>query len=172
MSHLLKVIKEEMIKAIPAIIYFIISFNFIAFTESLMLVDHHYVHISYLSATLGGVILGKFLVIINSTRWVEAFADKPLIYAIYWKIFLYGSLSFVFRILDMFFETWVKLHHANQALEHVLVSIQSSVFWSIQIWIVVLFIIYVSVTEFVNALGKDKINRILYGERSWHSPMN
>lgn len=166
MSHLLKTLKEEIIKAIPAMIYFSLSFNFIAFTESLMLVNRHYVHISYLSATIGGVIAGKFLIIINSTRLVKAFADKPLIYSIYWKIFLYGSLSFVFRLIDMFLETWAKLHHANEAFEHIVVSVQSSVFWSVQIWVFVLFVIYVYVTEFIKAIGKKKVHQILWGQVS------
>ena len=166
MSHLLKTLKEEIIKAIPAIIYFTLSFNFIAFTESLMLVDRHYVHISYLSATISGVILGKFSIIINSTRLVNAFSDRQLIYEIYWKIFLYGSLSLVFRIIDMFLETWAKLHHANEAFEHIVVSVQSSVFWSVQIWVFVLFVIYVYVTEFVKALGEENCNQILWGQAS------
>src|SRR5437867_58033 len=102
MLRILIKIKAEIIHAIPAILYFLVTFNLINYTERLMLRSIEPGFGSYLLATLGALLVGKLLIIVNSFSFINAFPRKPMIYNIVWKFFIYGLATILFRILEAF----------------------------------------------------------------------
>jgi hypothetical protein len=163
MSKILKWLKEEIISVIPAIVFFAIAFNLIVLTERLMLRNHLPGYLSYGLATLTALIVGKILIIINAFPFVNAFANKPLIYNILWKFFIYGSAVLLFRLIDNFIR--MVFHHDSTPFisHHLSHMIESPIFWAIQVWLLMVFIVYIVSTEFTRVLGKNKIEKILFG---------
>ena len=104
MNRIFKFIVEETIKVIPAIIFFAISFNLINFTQRLMHKPSTSAGSSYLTATIGALIVGKFILIVNQLPFINAFPKKPLLYNIVWKFTIYGSFALLFRIAEKFLD--------------------------------------------------------------------
>lgn len=162
MSRIMKKIKEEMLSVIPAIIFFLITFNLIVFTDNLLLRHTQTPAFSYGVATLAALIAGKFLLLVNTLPFVNAFPKKPLIYNILWKFFLYGSLAVLFRIADLLIHLSLELKNSNLVYAHLQIKLISPIFWALNVWLVMLFLIYVVTCEFVYVLGKKEVINILF----------
>lgn len=163
MISIIHKLKQETIHAIPGMIFFILAFNFIVLTESLMIEHHMVMPISYFAATVGGLIAGKFLIIVNSMPFINAFPNKPLIYNITWKLFIYGLFSFIFRILDIYLHLVFRKVDHTLILKELPIALTSPIFWSVQLWIIILLFIYVIVVEFTRVIGKAEMRRIIIG---------
>jgi len=163
MSRALKWMKEEIILAIPGIVFFAITFNLINLTEKLMFKPIGYGYVSFATATIGALLVGKLIIIANSLPFINAFPNKPLIYNIIWKFFIYGSLTLLFRVLEKLWH--LVYHYENMTVVcHLLKNtLTSPPFWAIQIWVLMLFAIYVVFSEYTRYLGKKKILQILLG---------
>lgn len=155
-------LKEEIIKVLPAIIFFMVSFNIIHFSDVLMLRAENLRYTSYMGATLGAIIAGKVVLIANSLPFINAFPKKPLIYNIFWKFFIFGVCALLAQFLDFLVK---QTYHVglNEALLHLGEMITKPMFWSVQIWVLFLFFIFVVFSEYMRVIGKDKVVKILIG---------
>ncbi len=157
-----EIIKGEIISILPVVIFFLIAFNLIVYTEDLMLKHYNAGYFSYMLATIGALIVGKFLIIVNYMPFINAFPNKPLIYNIIWKFFVYGSFAVLFRIVEKLIDLSFKYEHIPLIYSHLITILVSPVFWAIQIWLSMLLVIYVVTSEFMRVLGKSKINSLLF----------
>ncbi len=165
MHRIIVFLKEEFIKVIPAIIFFAIAFNLIVFTDNLLLHNRQMPQESYLTATFAALVVGKFLLIVNQFGFVNLFPQKPLIYNISWKIFIYGSLALLFRIVEKLFDFSFEYHHSKTITQHLANLMESPNFWAMQMWIFILFIVYVVACEFIRVLGAEKVKTLLLGNK-------
>ena len=166
MTKIFERIKEEIVSVIPAVIFFAISFNLLVFTEKLMIRHETPAYLSYALATFTALVVGKGLIIANKLPYLNAFIDKPLFYNIVWKFMIYGSFALVFRICDK--AAHIIIAHRGfamleQGIETVLVR---PTFWAIQIWLLILFSIYIVSIEFIRVLGKEKVKKIFFPAHS------
>jgi hypothetical protein len=164
--RLIKLLIREFINLIPALIYFIVTFNLIVLTENLMLRQYTNTYISYTLATIGALIAAKALLIINHIPYVNAFPKKPLMYNIVWKIFVFGILVLLIRILEKMLDFYFQFHNFQAAYFKIFHVVKTPTFWSIQIWIFLLFTFYIIASEFIRVIGKDKILKLLLGNRN------
>lgn len=163
MVHILKVLKDDFIRAIPAMIFFLITFNLINLTERLIEKPNDIGYTSYLTVSVGALIAGKFLIIMNSFNFINAFRHRPLIYNIVWKFCIYGIGILVFRIVDGFIEHLLRDGSAEIAYEQVMTRLASPGFWAIQTWLFMLFTAYIVTSDFISAIGKKQFRKMLLG---------
>lgn len=163
MKRILKFILKETIKIIPVVIFFILTFNLIVLSEKLMLKHHLPSYFTFTLATITALIVGKCLIIVNSLPFIDAFPHKPLIYNISWKFFIYGIFIFLFRMIDKAIHAYV--YEGKTTLVYVQLKniLTSSTFWAIQIWMLMVFLIYIVAAEFTRVLGKEKVKSLLFG---------
>jgi len=164
MARWFSVLKTEIIDVIPAIIYFCIAFNLIHYTVSLGLPAGSHTHFSYLTVSLGALILGKVLIIVNHFRFTNAFANKPLIYGILWKIFLYDFFTFFLWCLESFGDTFYHFNNAHFALYNLGEELLLPRVWATQFWLLWVLVGFVVASEFSRALGAHKMRKMLFGE--------
>ena len=165
MPRILKWLKEEIIRVLPAIVFFTIAFNLIVLTEKLMLRDETPGYFSYALATFAALIIGKILLIINAFPFINAFTNKPLIYNIVWKFLIYGSAALLFRLIDKFTHMAFAHDSSSFIFQHLSGALESPVFWAIQVWLLMVFVVYIVASEFIRVMGKDKVEKMLFGER-------
>jgi hypothetical protein len=164
-SKIFKIIVEETIRIIPAIIFFLIFFNLIAFTENLMVKQREAGYFSYGFATFGALIVGKFILIVNNLPFINLFPNRPLIYNISWKFFIYGLLALLFRIVERSVELIYHYENTHIVYSHLKKILDAPIFWAIQIWVLMLFIAYIVCCEFIRVLGKEEVTFILFKKR-------
>lgn len=163
MPNIFRTIRTEIRHSIPAIVYFIIAFNLIHFTEVLTLRPGEKSYFSYLTVTIGALVAGKMLILIDLLPFINAFPNKPLAYNITWKFCLYNLFILLFRIAEDFIHLLYDHHHFSTAWHILIERLSSSLFWAIQMWLVLVFFVYVVFSEFIRVLGRAKVKRMLFG---------
>lgn len=156
-------VKVESQILIPTIIYFLIAFMLIHFTQGLLLrsgVERYY---SYIDVLIGAVAVACLVVIINTISFMNIFHNKPLVYNIAWKFFIYSFLILLFRIVEFFFYYLFKTHNLVTAYFKLKSTLLSPIFWSIEMWLILTFFIYVTFNEFMRAVGREKIHSLFFG---------
>lgn len=170
----LRWLKEKILEAVPAILFFLIAFNLITLTENLMLsrkyghdTDHYYA-----LASIGALLVGKLLIILNSFSFVNAFPHRPLIYNIVWKIVIYNVFALLFRLMHHFIHHFFEYKSGHAAYELLLNEVSAHAFWAIQLWVLMTFIVYVVGSEFTRVLGVKEVKRLLFGFSRDNSSIN
>lgn len=163
MTRIAKRIKEEVISIIPAVIYFAIVFNIIYFAYGLTLKPGAIRYFNHWTITLGALIVGKVMLIANNFPWINAFPNKPLIYNIVWKFFIYGSFVILFWTSENFVEHWYQTDSAVIAYDKLEFAVKNGLFWSNLILLLMVFLYFIVFSELVAAIGKDKVKKMMWG---------
>ena len=157
-------LKHEIMSVIPAVIYFAICFNLVLFTDSLLLRYHDIPdQYTYFTATIGALVAGKIIILVNTLPFLNLFPTKPLIWNILWKFSIYAVVIFLVRVLDLLIRGRVHFHYWSQGWLNVSNALQSPRFWSIQLWLFFLFYLFIFYNELVDKIGRDKVRKILFG---------
>jgi len=87
----------------------------------------------------------------------------PLIQPILFKTVVYWAVVFVARLLEHFIKFWLVEHNpVSEFVRHMISTFSWHRFAAIQIWILVLFLIYVMVTELNHLFGHGELRRIFF----------
>lgn len=163
MHRYFNLLKQEVMAVIPSVIFFCIVFNLITFTTDLILRADKQTYITYLSATIAGLVAGKVLIIANSLPFINLFPHKPLIYNISWKFFIYMLIIFILRLGEKFLRASITQKSLVMGGLAVKFELMNSIFWSTEMWLALSFLLYIVCVEFMNALGVEKVKRMLFG---------
>jgi hypothetical protein len=90
----------------------------------------------------------------------------PLIQPILFKTVIYWAVVFVARLLEHFIKFWLVEHHpASEFLPHMAATFSWHRFAAIQIWIFVLFLVYVTASELDHLFGEGELRRLFFTHR-------
>jgi hypothetical protein len=162
------VIVREFKEVIPPTVFFFVGFSLILFTKRLMLSEYLIGYAGFLVATTGALIVGKVVLIADKMPVLRRFDYAPLAYPILFKAAVYTALVAVARLLEALIHYLVKGGEVGGGgfVEEVLGNFSWSRFIAVQLWIGVLFLIYVSARELNELLGDGELFRILFRRRS------
>ena len=156
-------LKKELLEFLEAAVFFAVAFCLITLANKL-LVRGSDVHVSsFAQAIVGGLIVGKVLLIVDLLPFVDAFPGKPIIYNIVWKSAVYTVASLLFRYLKPVTEALFHGAGMDAAQHDALELFAHPQFWAVQIWIALLLAVFVTMHELSRALGKDKLRLIFFG---------
>jgi hypothetical protein len=162
------VLVREFKEVIPPTVFFFVGFNLVLFTKRLLLADYLIAYAGFLVATTGALIVGKVVLIANKMPILRRFDYAPLAYPILFKAFVYTALVTVARLLEELIRYLVKggaLGHGG-FIEEALSGFTWPHFIATQLWISVLFLIYVAAHELNELFGDGELFRILFRRRS------
>lgn len=163
MKGFFKWIIEEGISVLPAVLYFAVAFNLIHFAVDLSLREEQIPYFSYTTMTIAALIVGKVFIIANTFPIINRFPNRPLIFNIFWKFFIYAIFIFLFSLFDVFIRLY--LHGNSWAVIQFRMQLEltNNIFWSVQLWVMLLLFNFVIYSEFIHALGRDKVKQMLFG---------
>jgi hypothetical protein len=155
-------------EVIPPTVFFFFGFNLILFTKRLMLSDYLIAYAGFLVATTGALIVGKVVLIANKMRILRRFDHAPVVYPILFKTLVYTALVAVARLLETLIHYVIKggVLGSGGFLNEVLGNFSWPHFIATQLWISVLFLIYVAAHELNERFGDGELFRILFRRRS------
>ncbi|HEX2888596.1 hypothetical protein [Vineibacter terrae] len=159
---------HEFREVLPPTIFFFIGFNLVLFTKRLFLADYLIQVSGFLVATTGALIVGKVVLVADKMPFLRRYDDAPLIRPILFKTIVYTMLVFIARLLEAF------VHYVAQGgavggggfIDDTLGSFSWYRFSATQIWIFVLFLIYVTAVELNTLLGDGELFKIFFTRRS------
>ena len=157
-------IKHEIRELIPAVIYFVITFNTIGFTKVLMLREYGITASTFVGATIGAFLVAKVILIVGVLPFMEPFPKIPIMYNVLWKTLIYLLAAFIIQSL----EEVIRLLLKHSSLAPAWDALLGPHFWVIQIWLVMVLLVFCTFRELIHVLGAEKAKEIFLGIRSSH----
>jgi len=159
---------HEFRQVLPPTIYFIIGFNLILFTKRLILADYLIQFSGFFVATTAALIVGKVVLVADKLPFLRRFDYAPLAQPILFKTVVYTLLVLVVRLLEAF------VHYVMAGgtvgggafIEHTLGEFSWHRFVATQLWVFVLFLVYVTANEVGQLLGDGELAKIFFTRRS------
>src|SRR6516165_6744004 len=164
---------REFREILPPTIFFFIGFNLILLTTNLILADYGAQFSSFILATAAAFVVGKAVLVANAMPAIRRYDRAPLIRPILFKTVFYWLAVFVVRLL----EHWIEYLRSGDYvfggfLKHETATFSWGHFIAVQLWIFVLFLIYVTGSEFNRLFGHGELSRILFTYRPSELQLN
>jgi hypothetical protein len=142
-------------------------------TTNLLLADYGASFGGFMLATAAALVVGKAVLVANAMRALRHYDRAPLIRPILFKTVFYWAIVFIARLLEHGIRYLFVEHHAlGTFLPHMVATFDWHRFVAIQLWIFVLFFVYVTVTEFNHLFGEGELGHILFTSRPSELPLN
>ena len=164
---------HEFLEILPPTIFFFLGFNLIVLTTNLILADYGAQVASFLIATTSALVVAKAVLVANAMPAIRRYDRAPLIRPILFKTVFYWAAVFIIRLL----EHWVRYRFGGDYVfggfvPHVVATFSWDRFIAIQLWIFVLFLMYVTASEFNRLFGHGELSRILFTYRPSELQLN
>ena len=151
---------------LPPTIFFFFGFNLILFTRWETLQEQGIPFTHFFAATLLALLVGKAVLVVDNLRLMHRFDGAPLMQPILFKSAIYWLCVFVFRLAEFL----VHFLHDGGALDDFPNFLVAQFSWprflAIQIWLMVLFLVYVTAHELNTLFGDGELPRLFL---RWHS---
>lgn len=156
-------IKHELRELLPPTIFFFLAFHLLALSRALMLKQYGVTMSAVAGATIGALVVGKVVLIADAIPIINRFPNRPLIYNIVWKTTIYVLAALVVHYLEHLIPIWWKSGSLADANRTLLGEIVWAHFWAVQLWLLVLLLMYCTLRELVRALGREEVMRMFFG---------
>ena len=153
---------HEFLEMLSPVIFFAVGFNLILLTTNLILKDYALHFANMLLATTAALVVGKAVLVANATPFLRRYDTQPLALSILYKAVVYCVFVFFARLIEKGLEDWL---HGTPSPTRWPTSLRHP-FLAIQIWLLVLFTIYVTFSELNQLLGEGGLFRLLLEQRS------
>jgi len=164
---------HEFLEILPPTIFFLVGFNLIVLTTNLILVDYKAQFASFMIATASALVVAKAVLVANAMPAIRRYDRAPLIRPILFKTVFYWAAVFIVRLL----EHWIRYRFGGDYVfggfvPHVVATFSWDRFIAVQLWIFVLFLVYVTASEFNRLFGRGELGRILFTYRPSELQLN
>jgi hypothetical protein len=155
---------HEFRMVLPPTIFFLVGFNLILFTKRLILAQHMIEFTGFFIATMGALVVGKVVLVADKIPYLRRFDYAPLARPILFKTLVYTVLVFVARLLESFVHYLIEGGSVGGGafFQHWLDAFSWSQFIATQLWIFVLFLIYVTASELNALIGDGELFKIFF----------
>jgi hypothetical protein len=164
---------HEFLEILPPTLFFFFGFNLIVLTTNLILADYGARVASFIIATTSALVVAKAVLVANAMPAIRRYDRAPLIRPILFKTVFYWAAVFIVRLL----EHWIRYRFGGDYtfggfVPHVVANFSWDRFIAIQLWIFVLFLVYVTASEFNRLFGHGELSRILFTYRPSELQLN
>ena len=148
--------------------FFFLGFNLILFTKRLILEDYLIQYAGFLVATTSALIVGKSVLVVNAMPFLRRFDNSPLVYPILFKTLVYTLFVFAARLIEAVIHYLIGggVLGGGQFFERLIGTFSWSHFTAVQLWIFVLFLIYITASELNQLLGDGELFKVFFTRRS------
>jgi hypothetical protein len=164
---------RELREMLPPTIFFFISFNLILLTTNLLVADYGGSVGSFMLVTGGALVVGKAVLVANATQSIRRYNRAPLIRPILFKTVFYWAVVLVARLLEHWIRFWLVEHHPlGTFLPYMISTFDWHHFIAIQLWILVIFLVYEVAAELNHLFGKGELWHLLVTSRPSELPLD
>ena len=164
---------HEIREALPPSIFFFVGFNFVVLTSNLLVAQYLSGLSNFILTTLGALVVGKAVLVANKIPLLRRYDRAALIRPILFKTAFYWVMVFLARLLERFVHFSVLEHNQpTDFFQYLMTTFSWHRFVAISLWICVLFLIYVTASEFGHLFGPGEIPRLLFTNRPSELQLN
>jgi hypothetical protein len=164
---------HEAREALPPTIFFFVGFNFIVLTTNLLVADYAVAVSNFMLATLAALVVGKAVLVANAMPAIRRYDRAPLIQPILFKTAFYWVIVFFARLLERFVHfSIIERNSPGDFFPYLITTFSWHRFSAISLWILVLFLIYVTASEFSHLFGRGELRRLFFTSRPSELQLN
>ena len=158
---------HELREVIPPTVFFFLGFNLVLFTKRLFLADYLIEYTGFLVATTSALVVGKTVLVADTIPFMKRFDGAPLACPILFKTMVYTLFVFVVRLLEADVHYLVEGGSVGHGgfLDHIFGTFSWPRFIATQLWIFVLFLVYVAASELNQLFGDGELFKIFFTRR-------
>jgi hypothetical protein len=163
-SGLFSVLGREFRAVMPPTLFFFVGFNLVLLTKRLFLAEYLIQYAGFLVATTGALIVGKCVLVADKMPFLRRFDNAPLIYPILFKTLVYALFVAIARMIEALVHYLVDggVLGGGHFIEHLIGNFSWAHFAAVQLWIVVLFLLYVMASELNQLFGDGELFKIFF----------
>ena len=166
-------ILHEAREAVGPTLFFFVGFNFIVFTTNLLLADYAIAVSNFMLATVAALVVGKAVLVANAMPYLRRYDRAPLIRPILFKTAFYWVIVFLARLLERFVHfSVIERNPSGEFMSYLITTFSWHRFSAISLWILALFLIYVTATEFGHLFGPGELRRLFFTSRPSELQLN
>jgi hypothetical protein len=151
---------------LPPTIFFFVGFNLILWTKRLILEEHGVEFSGFLTATLAALLVGKAVLMMDKLPLMRRFNGAPMIQPILFKSGIYWLCVLMVRLAERLVHFLVEGGEIGDFPTHLVEHFSRPRFLSIQAWLMVLFLVYVTTHELNMLIGDGELYRLFFRWRS------
>lgn len=160
-------LRHEFLSVLPPTLFFFAGFQLILYTKQVILAEHRIAFHGFMLATVAALVVGKAVLVADKMPFLRRFDRAPLIQPILFKTAVYCVFVFIARLIEVFVRFWlVEGNPPGAFLSHLAAAFTWHRFIAIQMWVFVLFLIYVTASELNALFGDGELRRILFTRRA------
>jgi hypothetical protein len=163
LKSVLSFLGRELLTELPTVIFFFVAFNLVNLSNALMFHAHALATIRQVRLLLAAMVVGRLLPVLDLLPFVDAFRGRPLILATLWKSSLYSIGALAFRVGKIMVPQLRASGSVAASWREMLATTNWLRFFGLQIWIVVLLIVYVGSRELTGAVGPSRVRKLFFG---------
>jgi len=165
-------IVHEWLEMLPPTIFFFVGFNFIVLTTNLLVAQYLVAVSNFMLATLAALVVGKAVLVANKMSLLRRYDRAPLIKPILYKTAFYWVVVFLVRLLERFVHFAAEGNSPSDFPSYLVNTFSWHRFSAISLWIMALFLIYVTATEFSHLFGPGELRRLFFTSRPSELQLN
>lgn len=146
----------------PPTLFFFVGFNLILWTTRLALAEHGIDVKGFATATIAALLVGKAVLVTDSIRFMARFDGAPLIQPILFKSAIYWLCVFLVRLAEALVHHVIEHGTVGGFFPYLVDHFSWSRFLFIQVWLMLLFLLYVTIHELDNLFGHGELRRIFF----------
>ncbi|HMD66327.1 MAG TPA: hypothetical protein VKG22_06740 [Stellaceae bacterium] len=164
---------HEAREALPPTIFFFVGFNFVVFTTNLLVAEYAVAISNFMLATVAALVVGKAVLVANAMPVLRRYDRAPLIQPILFKTAFYWVTVFFARLLERFVHfSVIERNPPGDFFPYLITTFSWHRFSAISLWILVLFLIYVTASEFSHLFGPGELRRLFFTSRPSELQLN
>src|SRR6187200_1950579 len=152
--------------ALPPTIFFFVGFNLILWTKRLILQEHGIEYSGFFTALVAALLVGKAVLVTDNLPFMRRFEGAPLIQPILFKSAIYWLCVFMVRLAEGLVHFLAAGGVIADFPTHLVEHFSWPRFLSIQVWLMVLFLVYVTTHELNMLIGDGELYRLFFRWRS------
>ncbi|MEE4295041.1 MAG: hypothetical protein V2J20_00305 [Wenzhouxiangella sp.] len=155
MKKITAFLKHEFLKMLPPTIYFFVVLHIILFARNLLAQEWGVSSTSSAFATIGALIIGKSILIVDALPLFKRLGRKRLIYDLAARTVLYLVIALLLQFLEELIPLIVRHGDLSGATEHIKSEIEWSKFWVSHILMGLFLVFYTLITGVSQVIGYD-----------------
>ena len=163
MNKIFQRLKAEFIGMLPTAAFFLVAFQLLAITRSLVLQKYGIEVSTFVATTFAALVVAKVVIFVDLLPFVNRYPDKPLVYNVVWKTAIYLLAAFLVRYVEFLIEFVNKYGGIAVAHRQLLNEVVWPHFLIVQLWLFVLFLMYCTVRELIRVLGQERVRVMFFG---------
>jgi hypothetical protein len=165
-------ILHEWLEMLPPTIFFLVGFNFIVLTTNLLVAQYLVAVSNFMLATLAALVVGKAVLVANKMSLLRRYDRAPLIKPILYKTVFYWVFVFLVRLVERLVHFTAEGNSPGDFPSYLVTTFSWHRFSAISLWILALFLIYVTATEFSHLFGRGELRRLFLTSRPSELELN